>query len=608
MQIFIKILFLLILTLQNSFGASSSLQNHELSGAKTSLIASHIEQNGVKKLVAGVEFQLQEGWKIYGNDNSGMGMPPEFNFSGSQNYKNHDTFFPQALEGIEKIGNEEIKYKYYKNSIIFPIFIDKIDQNQATKLNLKLAFALCKDVCVPVNQEFSVDVDQNIDNNVINKIEKFYGQNLIEKNFNSSENFSTIDMSFGDAIKIKKNTNKIYLMLLLAIFGGLILNIMPCVLPVISIKLISVLKHSGAPIAKIRFSFFATIIGILTCFVILAFFSFAIQSAGSSLGWGFQFQNPFFLIFLILILVFFIAELLGIFEISFSQFLSTILNNKISEKEAQKNIFIPNFLSGILAVLLATPCSAPFLGSAISFALTQDFLTILLIFLFIGIGFSSPYLILIISPHLINFLPKPGKWMIKIKHLMAGFLSATAVWLLFVLSNIIGIFPTFLVAIFSILIFLSLKIKTQIVKIIFIIITIILSFTLPFDFHERQVKIKSEQNSYWHIFDESILQNLISENKVIIVDVTADWCLTCKFNKILVLNDNDIIKKLKNGEVIGLRADITKPDPDVMKFLAKHNRYAIPFNAVYGPNARNGILASEFLNKKQLLDLIEKAK
>jgi len=441
----------------------------------------------------------------------------------------------------------------------------------------------------------------------INKIEKFYGQKLVEKKLESSQDFSEIDMSLN-IDGAKKNPNKIYFMILLAMFGGLILNIMPCVLPVISIKLISVLKHSGAPISKIRFSFFSTIIGILSCFIVLALFSYVIQSAGSSLGWGFQFQNPFFLIFLITILAFFIAELLGIFEITFSQFLATILNKKISEKEAEKSIFMPNFLSGVLAVLLATPCSAPFLGSAISFALTQDFLTILLIFIFIGVGFSTPYIILIASPKLINLLPKPGKWMIKIKHLMAGFLFATAVWLTFVLSNTIGLLPALLVVIFSVLIFCSLRIKTKMVKVIFVTILIILSFTLPFDFHEREAKVKSEQNSYWQVFDESILQNLVSQNKIIIVDVTADWCLTCKFNKFLVLNDKEIVKKLKSGEVIGLRADITQPDSDAMKFLAKHNRYAIPFNAVYGPNAKNGLLASEFLNKKQLLDLIEKAR
>ena len=607
MQILLKTLLLSALALQNSFGASSFSQNHELSGAETSLISSVYEQNGAKKLVAGVEFKLQEGWKIYGNDDSGMGMPPEFNFSASQNYKNHNIFYPQALDGLEKIGSEEIKYKYYKNSVIFPIFIETLDQNQPTKLNLKLSFALCKDVCVPVNQEFNLDVNNEIDMVSINKIEKFYGQNLVEKKLESSQDFSEIDMSLNIE-GAKKNPNKIYFMILLAMFGGLILNIMPCVLPVISIKLISVLKHSGAPISQVRFSFFSTIIGILSCFMLLAFFSYAIQSAGSSLGWGFQFQNPFFLIFLITILTFFIAELLGIFEITFSQILATLLDKKISEKEAQKNIFMPNFLSGILAVLLATPCSAPFLGSAISFAITQDFFTILLIFTFIGVGFSAPYIILIISPQLINFLPKPGKWMIKIKHLMAGFLVATAVWLTFVLSNTIGIFPSLLVAVFSILIFCSLKIKTKMVKIIFITLVIILSFTLPFDFHDRQLKSKSEQDTYWQFFDESILQNLIAQNKIIIVDVTADWCLTCKFNKMLVLNDKEITRKLKSGEIIGLRADITKPDSDVMKFLAKHNRYAIPFNAVYGPNAKNGLLASEFLNKKQLLILIEKAR
>jgi suppressor for copper-sensitivity B len=187
-------------------------------------------------------------------------------------------------------------------------------------------------------------------------------------------------------------------------------------------------------------------------------------------------------------------------------------------------------------------------------------------------------------------------------------LVATAVWLTFVLSNTIGIFPSLLVAVFSILIFCSLKIKTKMVKVIFITLVIILSFTLPFDFHDRQLKLKSEQDTYWQFFDESILQNLIAQNKIIIVDVTADWCLTCKFNKMLVLNDKEITRKLKSGEIIGLRADITKPDSDVMKFLAKHNRYAIPFNAVYGPNAKNGLLASEFLNKKQLLILIEKAR
>lgn len=603
MQIFFKFLLVFLFFSINCKAENSSNYNHEASGTSVTLISSYYQINDVKKLVVGVEFNLPKGWKIYGQDDSGMGMPPQFDFKSTPNYLSSQVIFPEAKIGNEQIGNETINFKYYSDDVIFPVFIET-QNNQIDKINLKLDFAICKEVCIPVSSELNLDVKDVIDNNILNKIQKFSTQILIDNNTVNSADFSKIDMSMN----VTANKIKLVRVILLAIFGGLILNIMPCVLPVLSIKLITIIKHSGAPVAKIRFSFFATIIGILSCFIALSLIAYTLQATGNSLGWGFQFQNPVFLIFLIIILTLFIAELLGIFEITFNQFIANLLNKKINDKVHDKNIFMPNFLSGILAVLLATPCSAPFLGTAISFAVTQDFLIIFTIFIFIGIGFAAPYFILIISPNLIKFLPKPGKWMIKIKHLMAGFLFATAVWLTFVLSKNIGILPSLLVGLFAALIFLALKIKTKVTKIIVIVLLSILSFTLPFDFYDRQVKIKNEQNSYWLNFDENILKNLIEQNKIILVDVTADWCLTCKFNKILVLNHPEITNLLKSGEVIGLRADITKPDFEVMKFLAKHNRYAIPFNAVYGPNAKDGLLTSEFLNRKHLLDLIKTAK
>ena len=603
MQIFFKILFIFLLFSTESTAQNSSSYYHETSGTSASLISSYYQINGSKKLIAGVEFKLPQGWKIYGQDDSGMGMPPQFDFKSSPNYLSHQVIFPEAKIGSEQIGSETINYKYYSDYVIFPVFLET-NNNQTNHINLKLDFAICKEVCVPVSSELNLDVSDIIDNQILNKIQKFSPQIIVDNTLKNSDDFNQIDMT----LDVKRQNSGLLKIIALAIFGGLILNIMPCVLPVLSIKLIGIIKHSGAPISRIRFSFLATIIGILSCFVALSLMTYTLQTTGNSLGWGFQFQNPVFLIFLIIILTLFIAELLGIFEITFNQFIANLLNKKISDKAHDKNIFMPNFLSGILAVLLATPCSAPFLGTAISFAVTQDFLMIFTIFIFIGLGFAAPYFVLIISPNLISFLPKPGKWMVKIKHLMAGFLFATAVWLTFVLSKNIGILPSLLVGLFAALIFLTLKIKTKITKIIVITILCILAFTLPFDFYDRQVKLKNEQNSYWLNFDENILRSLVAQNKVILVDVTADWCLTCKFNKILVLNHPEIINLLKNGEVIGLRADITKPDSEVMKFLAKHNRYAIPFNAVYGPNAKDGLLTSEFLNRKHLLDLIASAK
>ena len=128
------------------------------------------------------------------------------------------------------------------------------------------------------------------------------------------------------------------------------------------------------------------------------------------------------------------------------------------------------------------------------------------------------------------------------------------------------------------------------------------------NFTNGKFKKKQEFNSLWNTFDESLLSSQVAKGKVILVDVTADWCITCKFNKIMILNSEEINTLLKSGEIIGFRADITKPDDEVMKFMAKYDRYAIPFNIVYGPNAQNGILMSELLNKKEILEAIKKAK
>jgi suppressor for copper-sensitivity B len=298
---------------------------------------------------------------------------------------------------------------------------------------------------------------------------------------------------------------------------------------------------------------------------------------------------------------------LYIFEINFDRFLATTLNKKISKEEEKKSIFLPNFLSGILAVLLATPCSAPFLGAAISFALVQSFFVIFLIFFFIGIGFSLPYFVLIFAPKLVYILPRPGNWMIQIKHLMAGLLVATVIWLIYVLSHNIGAFPAFLAGIIAVAILACFKIKIEFFKFLAIAALVISSFLLPMKLQKQQKISKDSYESFWVEFDEAKLHQLIIEGKTVVVDVTADWCLSCKFNKIRVLQDKEVMAKLNGGDIIAMRGDITKPNEKIINFLHKNNRFAIPFNAVYGPKAPDGLLASELLTKRELFELIEKA-
>ncbi len=582
-------------TLANA--AISAWKANEDSGAKTRLIASFYENDqGEKKLIAGVEFKLAKDWKIYGQGSENIGMPPALDFSSSKNYSKHQIFWPQADQHEEKIGNEIFKYSSYQNEIILPVEIDLTKFDEESELTLKLDYGICKDVCIPVSESFTVPVPNEIDQNSLALIQKFYPQKIANP---------TADNSFTS---VEYNGASLTYWILIAIIGGAILNIMPCVLPILSIKLLSIIDHHDTKISRIRFAFLSTMFGIVLCFLFFAICAALIKFAGNSFGWGLQFQNPYFLIFLIMVLILFIANLLGIFEITFDQFILNLFNKKITKSDNGRNIFIPNFLSGILAVLLATPCSAPILGSAISFALTQNLLDIFLIFGAIGIGFASPYLLLLIAPKLVYLLPKPGKWMLKVKKVLAFLLALTTVWLCHILSHNIGVIPSIAVTILVLLLLLCFEIKSKFIKYLAFAAVIVAAFAMPRHAVNQMDDSGIPADSVWIKFDEKQIHQLIMEKKVVVVDVTADWCLTCKVNKITVLHDKEVMAKLSDQNIVTMRADITKPDPEVMTFLRKHNRFAIPFNAIYGPNAKNGLLTSELLTKKQLLELIEQAK
>lgn len=591
---FITLFFLLSLaSIDFAASATSNWQENSGQGAKTRLVGSYYEKDGSKKLILGVHFKLEKGWKIYGKDDSGFGLPPSISFEGSKNYVSHQIYWPTSHQEEEKIGKEIIRYSAYKDEVVLPILVEVSKSDEPVEIIAKLDFGLCKEVCIPAHEIFSIRIPTAIDEEALREIQQFYNEKIVEAAPQPAKKMST-PLSLISAI-------------LLAIFGGAILNIMPCVLPVLSLKLISIIKHSNTPISRIRKAFISTIVGILFCFFIFAFLAVAIKITGNSLGWGLQFQNPYFLIFLIIFFMFFIANLLGIFEINFSQVLASLLNKKISSEEEKHHVFLPNFFSGILAVLLATPCSAPFLGAAISFALVQDFSIIFLIFLCIGIGFALPYIILTISPKLVYLLPKPGQWMVITKQVMIGLLIATIIWLLYILSHNLGSMAACIAVVLSLVFFFSFKIKSDLLKYFTIILTIIAFFSLPVDSRKQAEPTQEEYDLMWQKFDEAEVYRLVMRGKVVVVDITADWCLTCKFNKIRVLQDEEIMVRLKRGDIIGMRGDITKPDEEIMNFLHKNNRFAIPFNAVYGPGAKTGLLTSELLSKKELLELIEKA-
>lgn len=595
------------LFVNNAQSATTQWKENQSQGAKTRLIASfYKDESGKDKLIAGLHFQIGKGWKIYGNSAGGIGIPPSFDFSGSQNYQNHELFWPKANEEQEEIGTEILKYTTYRDEIIIPIEVNFADFGKKTKLSLQVSYGLCKDVCIPANNSFLLEIPKEIDQKALSFIQDFYPKKIAKENPKKED-------SKEKPAEEKPAMTSLPYAILLALIGGAILNIMPCVLPVLSIKLFSIIKNTNASKTRIRLAFFYTTCGIISCFLILAFFASIIKSTGTSLGWGFQFQNPYFLTSLIIILTLMAANLAGLFEITFDQFLVNVLNKKISASEetsqikGKKNIFVPNFLSGILSVLLATPCSAPFLGSAISFALTQEVSIIFIIFLAIGAGFSIPYIILFIAPKLVYLMPKPGNWMNLVKRIMAIMLALTALWLMFILAGNIGVMQATLTGIISTLILICFEIRSRIPRIITFITLVIATFMLPMYLKESKPVTTKTDSRLLKEFDEKLLYQLVDQGKTILVDVTADWCVTCKLNKSVVLDNKEVVEKLNSRNIIIMRADITKPNKDVMMFLKKHQRFAIPFNAVYGPGAKNGLLTKEILTKKALFKIIDQA-
>lgn len=588
MQVRKIILTVLLLISFNIKAASTDFYPNKSKSAKISILSSIDQDNN---LILGAHFKINPDWYIYSPTEDGFSQEPKFNFTGSSNIniENYKILWPKSIKKSEYFGDEEYWYNIYENEVIIPIRLKILDPNENIKINLEINYGICNQICVAEKSKFSFDVARDEkDSESLSLILKFTDQ--IIDNFN-----------YGNFLKI----------LLFAFIGGLILNIMPCVLPVLSVKLMSIVKYRNLKTSRVKKIYFATILGIIFTFMVLALFTIILREIGSAFGWGLQFQNPYFLIVIALILTIFISNLSGNFDINFNNGIISRLDKKITKKERKKGIFIANFLSGILAVLLATPCSAPFLGTSISFALTQNNIVILSIFFFISIGFAFPYFALILFPQSIKLLPKSGSWTTNVKYVMSGLLIATLIWIIYIISNNIGFSSSMLVALIlvGILAFLKLtKHKLNYKKrFIFLILMSLFILIFPVKLHDKITSDEKKYQNLWIEFDERLLENYIGKEKVILVDITADWCITCKVNKFTVLNKKQITDKIKSGELIAMRGDMTKPNQILLDFISKYNRYGIPFNIIYGPNAKNGILTSELLTMSSILKTLKQA-
>ena len=571
------------------------------------LISSTTHYDGGGQVKAGLEVKLADGWKIYWRSPGDAGLPPLLEFAGGVR---HEMRFPAptrfTLFGFETFG--------YSDAVIFPLRIDA-PAGAGEDLVLAAAFSglVCADVCIPVDEMLTLRLDggeaapsphafgiakaealvpsigtsngyritraelrgahlevaiaardgrpfimrqgdvlvesavQGVGfarPNFLGDVGRIAitgdqgGENLAElvgtsavitilhPEFMLEENVVIGRGEFAPA-PASTMSGALVSILLVAFLGGLILNVMPCVLPVLSLKLTVILGQDKADLARIRRSFLLSATGIVLSFLTLGVGLLGLRQGGVAIGWGIQFQNAYFLGFMALVMLGFALMMLDVVRVP--------IPGLAGWKFKGGHTAWHDLASGFMATLLATPCSAPFVGTAIAFAFTAPSALMLAVFLAMALGLASPWLLVAAFPQSARALPRGGAWVIWLRRGLALGLVATAVWLVLVLGAVVG----------------------------------------------GGRDASDVRGGAWQKWQPQLATRLADEGKIVLVDVTADWCLTCKANQLFVFESAAIKQLFAEEEVVLLRADWTRPDATILQYLTRFNRYGIPFTAVY---------------------------
>jgi len=407
----------------------------------------------------------------------------------------------------------------------------------------------------------------------------------------------------------------IFTFLLFGFLGGMILNLMPCVLPVISLKIFGFIQQAGQSRQKILRSGIAFTTGIFAWFVALALLLIALKTVGRDVTWGgFQFTNPYFVLVLSVIVLVFALNLFGVFEISLPQ---SITGGLLSRTERKDDL--GSFFQGVFATVLATPCTAPFLGTALGFAFSQSPAIILAMFIAIAAGMSAPYLLLSAQPAWLRFLPQPGPWMVHVKQFMGFLLLATLLFLLYVLGAQRGLEGAIWASCFLLVISVACWMKGAFVVptasaakrgvALVLMLLLMLGSGIYFignKFHSANMaSAGSRLRGDWQAFTPERLQAELEQGHPVFVDFTAAWCLTCKFNEANVLESADVREAFQRHAIVKLKADWTNGDPVITKLLQQFGRPGVPLYVLYPGKNGEPIVFPELLTKSIVLEKLE---
>jgi thiol:disulfide interchange protein/DsbC/DsbD-like thiol-disulfide interchange protein len=419
--------------------------------------------------------------------------------------------------------------------------------------------------------------------------------------------------------------------LLFAVLGGMLLNIMPCVLPVIALKIFGIVRMAGDRPAQVKKLGWFFSLGILTSFVVLALTVIILKVAGQQVGWGFQFQEPLFVMIMSALVFAFGLSLFGVYEIRLPGAAVSGVSSAISRQAEGGRGYAASFSEGVFATILATPCTAPFLGSALGFAFSQPWWIILLVFGAVAVGMALPYVILTAKPAWMRFLPKPGPWMESAKQFMGFLMMATLLWLLYVLGKQLGMEAVVWTGAFLLTVgiacwligrFATLTASRRTTIMTWFLAALAVSLGFWF-FAEPLLKARtliaedpvaaSDSGSAqadqiaWEAFSLRGLESQLQSGRGVFLDFTAEWCLTCKVNEKVVLADAEVVAAIRTSGLVPIRADWTNRNPDITKLLAKFGRSGVPLYVIFPPgNSSRPHILPEVITPGIVLQAIQK--
>jgi suppressor for copper-sensitivity B len=598
------------------WASDSRAQTHVQPDISTELVVGEVSTNADPfRGWIGVRVRLGSGWKIYWKEPGDAGLPPEFDWSASSNLASAEVHWPAphrtAVLGVESLG--------YTGEVLFPVSVQLIDANYDASAGLRLVLYACNTICIreervltsnlssPSSPEAQALID--VWRNKVPTAASFGLASLgdappspVRDRGTTSDKPPSTGSTDGNSIQGKGDFW--WAVLVVAWLGGVILNLMPCVLPVLSLKLLTLVTYDVRGARGPRIGFVASAAGVIVSFLMLAAALVAFRAAGASIGWGIQFQQPVFLAVMAGVTALFAANLLGVFDVALPHWLMNVLARK-----GLRTSILANFAGGFVASLLATPCSAPFVGTAVGFALSRGPLETFAVFGVLGVGMATPYLLVAGIPGLALLMPRPGPWMLWLRRALAIPLLATAAWLIWLLTATAGPMPAALTSLALAVSFIVLwwrQTRPWSQGAIIAAALLGLSSAGLIAVIARSVELPDRQarRIVWHSFGE--LDALVQSGRTVFLDVTADWCVTCKINKALVVNDSAIAQRLAS-DVVPVRADWTRPDPRIGEYLKSFGRYGLPFNVVFGPGAPEGIVLPELLTTNGVLAAFAKS-